>query len=52
MVIEETAREQIAVVEEMVAMDERQKISGIVDARTEMREEAVIASTNPCWPNR
>jgi hypothetical protein len=40
-VIEEGARERIAVVEETAAIDKRH-LTGIVGARTEVREEAVI----------
>ena len=43
MVIEDVAGERIAVVDETAATDKPQKITRIVDARTEVQDEAVIA---------
>ena len=42
MVIEDVAGERIVVVDETAATDKPQKITGIVDARTEVQDEAVI----------
>ena len=39
---EKTAHGQIPVVEETVAVDKRQKVTGVVRARTETREHAVV----------
>ncbi len=40
--IEETVGERIEVVEETVTVDKRQKVVGVVRARTETREDAVV----------
>jgi uncharacterized protein (TIGR02271 family) len=42
MVTEELVREKIAVVEETAAVDKVQKVTGIVRAKTEVREDTVV----------